>query len=73
MVVIDGTSSLEALFRDMAVNNSSKVGRPPATKNPLMPCQALYEMPVEEKDEGKKKDSEGEEEQEEGERQRRRT
>nr|XP_025682861.1 E3 ubiquitin-protein ligase MPSR1-like [Arachis hypogaea] len=126
MVVIDGASSLEALFRDMAVNNSSKAGRPPATKESIdampsfvikeaevevgecvvcledfgvgalvkeMPCKhrfhpnciekwlgmhgtcpvCMYEMPVEEKDEGKKRDSEGEEEQEGGERERRKT
>ncbi|XLR23319.1 hypothetical protein S83_051219 [Arachis hypogaea] len=125
MVVIDGASSLEALFRDMAVNNSRKAGRPPATKESIdampsfvieegeaevgecvvcledfgvgalvkeMPCKhrfhpnciekwlgmhgtcpvCRYEMPVEEKDEGKKRDSEGEEEQEGGERERRR-
>ncbi|RYR10593.1 hypothetical protein Ahy_B05g079029 [Arachis hypogaea] len=88
----------------MAVNNSSKAGRSPATKESIdampsfvikegevevgkcvvcledfgvgalvkeMPCKYRYEMSVEEKDEGKKRDSEGEEEQEGGERERR--
>ena len=110
MVVIDGASSLEALFREIGVNNNNKGGQPPASKESIeampsvevkegeeggecvvcleeygvgavvkeMPCRhrfhpnciekwlgihgscpvCRYEMPVEEKDEGKKRDNE---------------